>query len=208
MSLSCLIAAMTSSDRPLTKASGLASCAHASGTKAHMSKNEKSLDFISAAVDVVGRVDHLEQRHAREVARSKVSVVHRQDRSSDQCKRVCQQARANEARGAFRDRVRQRQTRGQAQQLPRNIQRMRQVVFAPDPAYDPFGRNTRTCNPFSSERRTGLTPAAMSASTMHRGSGPSSSGPTYIDTWDQVDCVMRLTSAATRVLPSVRSTSP
>src|SRR5882762_9742914 len=139
MSLSCLIAAMTSSDRPLTKASGLASCAHASGTKAHMSKNEKSLDFISAAVDVVGRVDHLEQRRAREVARSEVSVVHRQDRSSDQCKRVCQQARANEARGAFRDRVRQRQTRGQAQQLPRKRPRMRQVVFAPDPAYDPFG---------------------------------------------------------------------
>src|SRR5205807_5016999 len=94
--------------------------------------------WISSRASVVGRVDHLEYRRALEVARSEVSVD-RKDRSSDQCKRVCHQARADESRGAFRDRVRLRQARGQAQQLPRKRPRMRQVVFAPDSAYDPFG---------------------------------------------------------------------
>ena len=72
----------------------------------------------------------------------------------------------------------------------------------------PTGRNTRTCDAFNSESRIGLTPAARSASTMHRGSGPFSSGPTYIDTCDHVDPVRRFTSAATRVLPSLSRTSP
>src|SRR6266404_3559663 len=75
-------------------------------------------------------------------------------------------------------------------------------------SFKPMGRSTRTCSACSSESRIDLTPAATSASTMHSGSGPSSSGPTYIDTCDQVDCVMRLTSAATRVLPSLSRTSP
>src|SRR5437773_9481597 len=78
-----------------------------------------------APVDVAGRVDHLEQRRALEVARSEVSVD-RKDRSSDQRKRVCHQARANKSRGAFRQRGPRRQTRGQAQQLPRKRPRMRQ----------------------------------------------------------------------------------
>jgi len=48
-------------------------------------------------------------------------------------------------------------------------------------SFSPVGRNTRTCNPFSSERRTDLTPPAMSASTMHRGQAPLQA-TTYIDT--------------------------
>src|SRR5204862_2370409 len=94
--------------------------------------------WISSRASVVGRVDHLEQRRALEVARSEVSVD-RKDRSSDQRKRVCHQARADESRGAFRQRGPRRQTRGQAQQLPRKRPRMLKVVFAPDSADDPFG---------------------------------------------------------------------
>src|SRR5439155_27233103 len=94
--------------------------------------------WISSRASVVGRVDHLEQLRALEVARSEVSV-NRKDRSSDQRKRVPHQARAYESRGAFRQRGPGRQTRGQPQQLPRKRPRMRQVVFASDPAYDPFG---------------------------------------------------------------------
>ena len=68
------------------------------------------------STDVVDRADHLEYRRVLEIAWSEVSVVDRgrgtdphldrQDRISDQRKRVCQQAAANEPRGAVRHRVR------------------------------------------------------------------------------------------------------
>lgn len=66
--------------------------------------------------DVVDRPDDLEHRRTLEIAWSEVSLVQaagtdphleRQDRISDQRKRVCQQAAANKPRGAFRHRVRQ-----------------------------------------------------------------------------------------------------
>jgi hypothetical protein len=51
----------------------------------------------------------------------------------------------------------------------------------------PAGRKTRTFNASNSESRIDRTPAAMSASTIHLGSCPSSSGPTYIETCDHGD---------------------
>ena len=53
-----------------------------------------------------------------------------------------------------------------------------------------------------------LTPAAMSASTTQSGSGPTSSGPTYIDTCDHGDRVTHLMRAAKREFPWVSRTSP
>ena len=119
-------------------------------------------------------------RHERMLTRFRVArgPARGKDGMTDQRESLCDQARTDEARRAPSHR------RGNRAQ-PRPMRRAS-----------------------SSESLIARTPSAMCASTTHRGSDPSSSAPTYIDTCDHLDCVRRLTSSAQRVLPALSSTSP
>jgi len=76
--------------------------------------NRRLNSIKESSTDGVDRPDRLEPRRMLEIAWSEVSVIRRarctdphlgqQDRISDQRKRVCQEAAANEPRGAFRQR--------------------------------------------------------------------------------------------------------
>src|ERR1700676_2808836 len=93
------------------------------------------------------RADHLEHRGTLEIAWSEISVIGRagwtkphlvrQDRISDQRKRVCQQAATDEPRSAFCDRVRRRlqtRLRWEPKQVSSERPGVRQVIFATDSA--------------------------------------------------------------------------